>query len=276
MNQIDYKHIRTVSNSQGRLEAWIGTINGSYTNFVKLADENGYHIYTQDSEQVKNHNPNLLDTNLQISEDINSIKSVFELYLKVAINNLDRQNYLRALRIRAIPVLERDITEEKLLSSSGLHQLENFYNGFFIFLMQEQDFNAYHTTYHEYRKLIKDMKNFPPKVTNLTNSIKSNIQILKNQLNEIVQFYNLLQVACLPIIFYIEIVKSLFQALIREKLNLSLDVNQNEEDINQVFEKHLSSSRIQIPSFDIYHFSSPFTIKTVSLPERIALDQIVK
>lgn len=276
MNKIYYEHIETISNPEGEVLAWIANINGSYKDFVKIAKDNGYHIFHNDlntnetREKVDN-----VSSELKIIEDVESITSAFELLLKIAIRNLDRKNYLRSLRIRVIPTLERDIINEEILSSMSLNQLETFYNGFFENLMDEKDFNVYHNTYDQYLKLTSSMRSIPQNKKSKTKILESSIIQLKLRLQEMIKFYNLLQIACLPIVLYIEIVKSYFEELIKENFESMLDTSFFESEKRHVLQNHFPSFQIQIPNFNLYRFSSPFTSE-VNLLNLIALDQINK
>tara|TARA_Y100001970_G_C14254673_1_gene874385 strand:+ start:1226 stop:2056 length:831 start_codon:yes stop_codon:yes gene_type:complete len=276
LTKVYYEHINTISNPEGEVLAWIANINGSYKDFVKIAKDNGYQIFHKDlnasetREKVDN-----VSSELKIIEDVESITSAFELLLKIAIRNLDRKNYLRSLRISVIPTLERDIINEEILSSMSLNQLETFYTGFFETLMDEKDFNVYHYTYDQYLKLTSSMRNIPLNKQDKTKILESSIVELKQRLQEMIQFYNLLQVACLPIVLYIEIVKSYFEVLIKENFESMLDTSYFESEKRYVLQNHFPSFQIQIPNFNLYRFSSPFTSE-VNLLNLIALDQIVK
>ena len=262
-----YRHIKTAQNQDGIALAWVVQFHEKYVNLTNVAQENGYQI-TQSQERT------ISDYEIQISEDVESVKSLIELYLKIAIHNLDKNPYLNQLRSKVIPEIQFDLDHSEFISSANLHRVQTFYTDFFRVLMDSSNYHAYHQKYHEYESVLKQSRVFKIQSSYADIvPITSRVDEIKKQLIYINEFYNLLQIACLPIIFYVETVVKYFESLLKDSLGL-IDLSYLSQDISEVYHNHFPL-RFATPNVSIHRFTSQYNPdQQINLLNFIAIDQI--
>lgn len=264
-----FRHVRNLTNEDGTSKAWIIAQEDRYYNLLKFSNKFGFDVSINDpSSQI-------FSNKLSILEDVNSIKSVIEFLLKLSIRNLDKNPIFNEIKQNFIPNLISDLNSDCFLSNITINNLQNYYPEFFSVLMDRETFYYYNNTYSNFKiqkSKIDTLKDNSVFFLSAISKLEKSYSELQKELFSIIQFYNLLSISYLPVIFYIEKALNDFENLFNSVF-LNISASDFQIETQEVIEVHFPLANYSFPNISFENFQSEFTNnQSINLLEYIALD----